>query len=113
MEHSTEIWSAFFKTGVVLLFVIGALLFLLYLLKRFSNLKIIKSRQAYIKVLEIHHFAPKEKVVLMEVMGKRLLIGVTAQSIQTLATIDEEVVAVTSELSTHQRAESELLSDGV
>lgn len=92
MEHSTEIWSAFFKTGGVLLFVIASLLFLLYLLKKFSNLKIIKSRQNHIQVLEIHHFSPREKVVLIEVMGKTILLGVTSQSIKTLATIDKEAV---------------------
>lgn len=36
----------------------------------------------------MHHFSPREKVVLMEVMGKTLLVGVTTQNIQTLATIE-------------------------
>ncbi|KJR40226.1 MAG: flagellar biosynthetic protein FliO [Desulfamplus sp.] len=87
MEHSTDIWAAFFKTGGVLLLVIASLLILLYLLKRFSNLNIIKSRHDYIKVIALHHFSPREKVVLMEVMGNTLLIGITANNIQTLATI--------------------------
>ncbi|MBF0258955.1 MAG: flagellar biosynthetic protein FliO [Desulfamplus sp.] len=89
MEHSIDIWPAFFKTGGMLLFVIAFLLLLLYLLKRFSNLKIIKSHQGHhINVLAVHHFSPREKAVLMEVMGKTLLIGVTSQNIQTLAVID-------------------------
>ncbi|MBF0467819.1 MAG: flagellar biosynthetic protein FliO [Desulfamplus sp.] len=84
-----DIWSAFFKTGGMLVFVIAFLLFLLYLLKKFSNLKIIKSRQGnLISVLAIHHFSPREKVVLMEVMGKTLFLGVTSQNIQTLAVIE-------------------------
>ncbi|MBF0229995.1 MAG: flagellar biosynthetic protein FliO [Desulfamplus sp.] len=87
MNHSADIWAAFFKTGGVLLLVIASLLTLLYLLKRFSNLNIIKSRHDYIKVLALHHFSPREKVVLMEVMGNTLLIGITANNIQTLATI--------------------------
>lgn len=90
MEHSIDLWSAFFKTGAVLLFVILFLLFLLYLLKRFSNLGIIKSRHDHINVISIHHFSPREKVVLVEVMGKTLLLGVTSQNIQTLATINGE-----------------------
>ncbi|MBF0234785.1 MAG: flagellar biosynthetic protein FliO [Desulfamplus sp.] len=89
MEHSIDIWPAFFKTGGVLLFVIAFLLLLLYLLKRFSNLKIIKSHKGHhINVLAVHHFSPREKAVLMEVMGKTLLIGVTSQQIQTLAVIE-------------------------
>ncbi|MBF0204636.1 MAG: flagellar biosynthetic protein FliO [Desulfamplus sp.] len=91
MEHSTDIWAAFFKTGAMLLFVIASLLFLIYLLKRFSNLKLIKSRQDNIKVLEVHHFSPKEKVVLIEVMGETLLLGITSQNIQTLAIIDKKI----------------------
>ncbi len=88
MEHSTDIWAAFFKTGWVLLFVIGTLLLLIYLLKRFSHIKIIKSQYDHIKILSMHHFSPREKVVLMEVMGKTLLIGITMYSIKTLTTFD-------------------------
>lgn len=97
MEHSTEIWTAFFKTGGMLTFVIAFLLFLLYLLKRFSNFNIIKSRQDHIKVLSVHHFSPKEKVVLMEVMGNTILIGVTSQSIQTLANIGSNSAGLNAE----------------
>ncbi|MBF0111563.1 MAG: flagellar biosynthetic protein FliO [Desulfamplus sp.] len=89
MEHSTDIWAAFFKTGGVLLFVILFLVSILYLLKRFSHLRIINSRHDHIKILALHHFSPREKVVLMEVMGKTLLIGVTSQNIQTIATIKD------------------------
>ncbi len=88
IEHSTDIWAAFFKTSLMLLFVIGTLLLLIYLLKRFSNLGVIKSKHNHIKILSMHHFSPREKVVLMEVMGKTLLVGVTTQNIQTLATIE-------------------------
>lgn len=88
IEHTTDIWAAFFKTSLMLLFVIGTLLLLIYLLKRFSNLGVIKSKHNHIKILSMHHFSPREKVVLMEVMGKTLLVGVTTQNIQTLATIE-------------------------
>jgi len=113
MENSTDIWTAFFKTGGMLLFVIAFLLFLLYLLKRFSNLKIIKSRQGHIQVLDVHHFSPREKVVLMEVMGKKILLGVTSQNIQTLATIDDAVTGANAEPARYQKSGSPLCKEMV
>ncbi len=91
MENAADIWGAFFRTGSVLLFVIAVLVLLLYLLRRFSALKLIKPEQGLIKILEVHHFSPQEKLVLIDVLDEKILLGVTAQNIQTLAVIDKEI----------------------
>lgn len=93
MEPHADIWGAFLRTGSVLLFVIALLILFLYLVKRFSLFSMGKSDQQLIKVLAVHHLSPKERLVLVEVMNTRLLLGVTPQSIQTLSRFDEAVGA--------------------
>ncbi|SLM29248.1 hypothetical protein MTBBW1_1730046 [Desulfamplus magnetovallimortis] len=88
MENTTDIWGAFLRTASVLIFVIALLLLFLYLLKRFSSFATVKSEYEMIKVLAVHHFSPKEKIVLVDVMDKKMLIGVTAQSINSLGVIE-------------------------
>ena len=85
METTADIWGAFLRTGSVLLFVIALLVLFLYAMKRFSLISLAKPDQKRINILEVHHFSPKEKLVLVDVMNERLLLGVTPQTIQTLS----------------------------
>ncbi len=85
MESTADIWGAFLRTGSVLVFVIALLLLFLYAMKRFSLISLAKSDQKQINILEVHHFSPKEKLVLVDVMNERLLLGVTPQTIRTLS----------------------------
>lgn len=91
MENTTDIWGAFFRTGSVLLFVIALLLLFLYLLKRFSASKLMSPEQGLIKILAVHHFSPREKLVLIDVMDEKMLLGVTSQNIQNLAVLDGKI----------------------
>ncbi len=91
MTASTEIWSAFFKTSGMLAFVIALLVLVFYLAKRFSSARGLKGSDKFIRVLAIHYLSPKEKLVLLDVLDEKILIGVTPQSITKIAAIDKEL----------------------
>jgi len=91
MNASTEIWPAFFKTSGMLAFVIALLVLVFYLIKRFSAARGVKGSDEFIKVLAVHYFSPKEKLVLLDVLGDKIFIGVTPQTITRIAVIDREL----------------------
>ncbi|MBF0201802.1 MAG: flagellar biosynthetic protein FliO [Desulfamplus sp.] len=83
----------------MLVFVIALMLLCLYLLKRFSAFKFIHPDQELIKILAVHHFSPREKLVVVDVMGKKLLLGATAHNITTLSQIEGDMKAVQGDRS--------------
>ncbi len=91
MSSTAEIWPAFLKTSVMLVFVIALLVLVFYFIKRFSAARGIKGSDRFIRTLCIHYLSPKEKLVLIDVLGEKILIGVTAQNISRIATIDGEL----------------------
>ena len=96
MDGSLDIWAAFARTAGMLAVVLTLVVFLLYLVKRFSAMNRGGGRDL-IRVLSVHHLSPKEKVVLLDVMEEKILIGVTQSSINFLANIDKELEADTGE----------------
>ncbi len=77
----------------MLCIVLGVLIAILYMIKRFSSNKW-NSSPGMIKMLATHYIAPKEKILLLEVLGKKILVGATSQTINTLAVIDGEIEEV-------------------
>jgi flagellar protein FliO/FliZ len=90
MNPAVEIWPAFFKTSMMLCFVLALLVLVFYLLRRFSTARGIKGSDRFIRTLCVHHLSPKEKLVLLDVLGKKILIGVTPQTITKLSSIETE-----------------------
>ncbi len=90
MIGSSEVWSAFARTFSMLLVVLIVLIFLFYLIKRLSN-KGSTRGEGLISVLAVHYISPKEKILLLDVLNEKILIGVTPQSISQLATIDTDL----------------------
>ncbi len=82
-----DLWMTLLKSFAVLCLVLGLVLALLFLLRRFALHPGRLGGNSVMKTLAIHHVGPKERVMLMEVMGERILIGVTAQQINYLTTI--------------------------
>lgn len=75
-----------------MLFLVLALLILaFYLIKRFSENRAGKGNRDYIKVLSVHHLSPKEKLMLVNVLGETLLIGVTPSQISKITKLDDAV----------------------
>ena len=90
MNSTPEIWPAFLKTSIMLFFVIALLVLVFYFIKRFSAARGIKGSDRFIRTLCVHYLSPKEKLVLLDVLGEKILIGVTTQNITRIATINGE-----------------------
>ncbi len=88
MTTSGDIWFAFFKTAGTLLLVIAVLVIFLKLIRRFSPAGSSKGNAGHIQIISVHHFAPKEKLILVQVLDRRLLLGVTPSRISTISSFD-------------------------
>lgn len=82
-----DLWLTLLKSVAMLCVVLGILIGLLLLMKRFLDSRGSHAERGIIKVLASYYIAPKERIMLIEVLGERILIGVTPQSINRLATI--------------------------
>ncbi len=113
MEPSAvpDLWVTLLKSCAMLCLVLGALLLFLYAVKRLSGMRGKGDREGLIRMLASYPVAPRERILLMEVMGERILIGVTAQSINCLAVIngDGEVEPGPSSEPTEKRRFQDVL----
>jgi flagellar protein FliO/FliZ len=91
MSTSSEVWAAFARTFSMLSVVLIVLVLLFYFIKRFSNRGSGSRGNGFISVLAVHYISPKEKILLLDVLNEKILIGVTPQQISQLATIDSDI----------------------
>lgn len=85
-----DFWILMIKTLGGLCLVLAALMGTLYLLKRLTRPQ--EARQkGMIRLLSTFYLAPKERLHLMEVMGRKILIGVSAQGITRITEFDDSV----------------------
>jgi len=91
MSNSSDIWLAFARTFSMLFLVLALLILAFYLIKRFSEKKGINGNKEFINVLSVHHLSPKEKLILLNVAGETLLIGVTPNNISKISKIEKEI----------------------
>jgi len=91
MNTSSEIWFAFIKTFSMLFLVLAIIILIFYFVRKFSTAKGVKGSKDFIKVLNVHHLAPKEKLVLLDVLGDTILIGVTPTNITKISSIDADI----------------------
>ena len=82
-----DLWITLLKSVAMLSLVLGVLLAVLYLIRRFYGRYSGASDRGLIRMVATHHVAPKERIVLLDVLGEKILIGVTPQQINYLATI--------------------------
>lgn len=82
MPLASSIW----KVLLSLIFVVAFIPVCLWIMKRlqFAQMKL---GQSGIKVIHVQTLGPKERLMLVEVEGERILIGVTANSISHLKDI--------------------------
>ena len=90
MNAPPEIWTAFARTFFMLCVVLVTLVLLFYFIKRFSK-KSGRRGEGFISVLAVHYISPKEKILLLDVLNEKILIGVTPQNISQLAIIDNDM----------------------
>lgn len=91
MNTSSDMWFAFVRTFSMLLLVLAAVIFIFYLIKKFSTAKGVLGNKNFIKVLNVHHLSPKEKLVLLNVLGDTILIGVTSTNISKISSFDTDI----------------------
>lgn len=91
MNTSSDIWFAFARTFSMLFIVLALLILGFYLIKKFSEARGIKGQKDFIKILSVHHLSPKEKLVLLDVLGQTLLIGVTPSQISKISSLDTQI----------------------
>ncbi len=85
-----ELWGTMLKSFGMLLIVLGILIVLLWVMKRYFVRQGSMGQPDVIRLLASMYVAPKERVALIDVLGEKILIGITAQQISFLARIQDE-----------------------
>ncbi len=91
MNSSADIWLAFAGTFSMLFLVLAVLILIFFLIKKFLTAKGGKKGKNFIRVLSVHHFSPKEKIVLVDVLGESILIGVTPTNISKISSLEKKI----------------------
>lgn len=85
-----ELWMTLLKSFGMLCIVIGILIAVLWLLRRAYLHSGRGGQPGVIQVISSHHVSPKERIVLVDVLGEKLLLGITSQQISLLTKISDE-----------------------
>ncbi len=87
---SAELWVTLLKSAAMLSLVLAVLIGVLFLMRRllYGNARI--SSREMIRTIASSHVAPKERIVLVEVLGEMLLLGVTPHTINCLAKLPSD-----------------------
>ncbi len=91
MEPSAApaLWYTILKSYGMLFVVIGILAGFLYLLKRFTGMNYHGGGQNPIKILGSHYIAPKSKLIVVDIQGEKMLLGVTPSAINMITKIPD------------------------
>lgn len=87
---SPELWATLLKSFGMLLLVLAILILVLWLMRRYFTYSAPAGQQGIIRMLASVYVAPKERIALVDVLGEKLLIGITPQQISFLARIEDE-----------------------
>lgn len=87
---SPELWATMLKSFGMLLLVLAILILVLWLMRRYLTHPGSAGQQGVIRMLASMYVAPKERIALVDVLGEKLLIGITPQQISFLARIEDE-----------------------
>jgi len=85
-----ELWPTLLQSFGVLLLVLALMILVLWLLRRYFALSGAAGQPGVIKMLASMYVAPKERIALVDVLGEKLLIGITPQQISFLARVDDK-----------------------
>ena len=84
-----DLWGTGLKTFAMLCIVVAILILVLFLMKRFFYLKDGSGHGQLIKILSSHHVSPKERIALIDVVGEKIVIGITPENITFLTKIEK------------------------
>ena len=77
------------RTVAMLSIVLGLLVLVLYLMKRFLFINRGAKGDLLIKILSSLHLSPKERIEVIEVSGERIVLGITPGSITFLTKLND------------------------
>ena len=82
---SPDLWVTLLKSAAMLSIVLALLIGILFLMRRlfYGNARI--SGRGLIRTVASNYVAPKERIVLIEVLGEMVLLGITPHAINCLA----------------------------
>jgi flagellar protein FliO/FliZ len=84
--------SSFLKMIFALAIVLGLLIGVMYFIKNFMQRSAPSSdHQALINILSSRYLGPKSSIILVEVMGQVIVVGISGQQMTPLARIDDPV----------------------
>lgn len=89
MMSQPDLWGTGLKTFAMLCIVVAILILVLFLMKRFFYLKNGSGHGQFIKILSSHHLSPKQRVALIDVVGEKIVIGITPENITFLTKIEK------------------------
>jgi len=84
---SPDLWITLLKSAAMLCIVLALLLGILFLMRRLFYRNARMSGRGLIRTVASNYVAPKERIVLIEVLGEMLLLGITPYAINCLAKI--------------------------
>ena len=96
-----DFWLMMLKSAGMLCLVIALLVGVLFIIRHISEKQNGKINKSLIKLLASFHVAPKEQLMLVDVMGRKILIGVTQQSINCLSVFDDDCHEKENETTTN------------
>ncbi|MGD8543081.1 MAG: flagellar biosynthetic protein FliO [Desulfobacteraceae bacterium] len=80
-----ELWFSLLKSAATLCIVLALLVGVLFLMRRLFAQRGALGGADIIKTVAVQYVAPKERVILLDVLGEKLLIGATPQAITLLS----------------------------
>jgi flagellar protein FliO/FliZ len=81
--------STGFKAIAMLFIVLGFMIFVLFLIKRFLLSRGRAERGMFVTTLASIHFSPKQRLEVVEVMGEKLVLGITPGTISFLTKLSD------------------------
>jgi len=81
--------STGFKTVATLCLVLGLLIVVLYLMKRLFFLRREKEGNLFIKILTSMALSPKQRIEVIEIMGEKIVVGISPESIRFLTKLSD------------------------
>ena len=77
------------RTVAMLSIVLGLLVLVLYLMKRFLFINRGPKGDLLIKILSSLHLSPKERIEVIEISGERIVLGITPGNITFLTKLED------------------------
>jgi flagellar protein FliO/FliZ len=82
-----NLWSTGLKTMAMLFIVLGLLVLVLYFMKKFLMSRRGNQGNLFIKVLSSLHLSPKVRIEVVEILGEKIVLGLTPGHISFLTKV--------------------------